>query len=157
MNSAVQLIDVYPYRYSGSELQFLLLKRSKGRIYEGQWRMVGGKVQAGEKRSQAAFRELVEEVDVTPVVFWAVPAVNHFYDLQTDSFMMVAAFAAELPAFCAVKLNHEHEDYCWVNETDAGKMLIWPEQIKMTGYISDILKKKPLPETWIISNHDQQN
>lgn len=157
MNSMVQLIDVYPYRYSGNELQFLLLKRAKGRIYEGQWRMVGGKVEAGEQRSIAALRELGEEINVAPVVFWAVPAANHFYDVQTDSFRLVAVFAAELPAECTIHLNHEHDDYCWVNVTDAGKKLIWPEQNKMTGYISDILKKKPIPEAWIVSNHDQQS
>jgi dihydroneopterin triphosphate diphosphatase len=156
MHNPIQLVDVYPYRYFGEELQFLLLKRAPGRIYEGQWRMVGGKAAAGEHRVNTALRELHEELGTEPLRFWAVPAVNHFYDAETDEFRLVAAFAAELPENCIITLNHEHIEFRWVSEGDAGKMLIWPEQIKMIGYISAILKKNDIPDVWIISNHDQQ-
>lgn len=156
MHSQIQLVDVYPYRYFGEELQFLLLKRATGRIYEGQWRMVAGKVAGGERRSNAALRELREELGTEPVRFWAVPAVNHFYDAESDEFRLVAAFAAELPENCTITLNHEHVDFQWVSEKEAGKMVIWPEQIKMIGYISAILKMNEIPDVWIISNHDQQ-
>jgi dihydroneopterin triphosphate diphosphatase len=156
MHSLIQLVDVYPYRYFEEELQFLLLKRAPGRIYEGQWRMVGGKAGSGERRGNAALRELREELGTEPHRFWAVPAVNHFYDAEADEFRLVAAFAAELPEICTITLNHEHVDYRWVNEGDAGKMVIWPEQIKMIGYISAILKKNEIPDVWIIGNQDQQ-
>jgi dihydroneopterin triphosphate diphosphatase len=156
MNSRVRLIDVYAYRYSNEALQFLLLKRAPGRIYEGQWRMVGGKAKQGERRSSTALRELHEELGADPVRVWAVPAANHFYDVKADEFRLVAAFAAEMPVGCDIILNHEHEDFRWVNADQAGKMLVWPEQIKMLGYISAILKKNEIPDEWIISKHDQQ-
>ena len=33
----VRVIDLYIYRYENSEIKFLLLKRSKDRIYENLW------------------------------------------------------------------------------------------------------------------------
>jgi dihydroneopterin triphosphate diphosphatase len=156
MQSPIQLVDVYPYRYFEEQLQFLLLKRAPGRIYEGQWRMVGGKVGSGERRDKAALRELREELGAEPARFWAVPAVNHFYDAQSDEFRLVAAFAAELSERCTIALNHEHDDFRWVSEEDAEKMVIWPEQIKMIGYISAILEKNEIPDVWIVRNQDQQ-
>ena len=43
-----RLIDVYVYRMNSGFPEFLLLLRSKNKIYANQWRMVGGKVKENE-------------------------------------------------------------------------------------------------------------
>ena len=47
-NLIVRVIDLYIYRYENSEIKFLLLKRSKDRIYENLWQGVTGKIEDNE-------------------------------------------------------------------------------------------------------------
>ena len=75
-----RLIDVYVYRLNSGEPEFLLLLRSKKKIYANQWRMVGGKVKDGEDYWMGAQREVKEELGVTPDAFWVIPSVNTFYE-----------------------------------------------------------------------------
>jgi dihydroneopterin triphosphate diphosphatase len=91
-----KLIDLYPYRVTDDQPEFLLLKRSKGRIYQGQWRMIGGKVEEGEAYWQAALRELDEETGLVPLKFWTLPSINQFYEAKTDQILSIPAFAAEI-------------------------------------------------------------
>jgi dihydroneopterin triphosphate diphosphatase len=149
-----KLIDVYPYRLNRERdgvPEFLLLHRAPGMVYEGQWRMVGGKVEASESRAGAAIRELREELGTDALLVWAIPSVNHFYDHRRDEFHLVAAFAAELPAECPLRLNHEHDDARWMRVEEAAALLIWPEQIKMITYISTLLAKGDVPGEWIVA------
>src|SRR5690625_6416522 len=47
----LKLIDLYVYHLTESgRISILLLKRSGSKIYSGQWRMIGGKAEAGEPR-----------------------------------------------------------------------------------------------------------
>jgi len=70
----IRVVDVYPYRLvDESKPEFLLLRRSCGRIYAGEWRVIGGKIEAGESSWKAALRELSEETGLAPVRFWSIP------------------------------------------------------------------------------------
>ena len=51
-----KLIDAYIYREVSNEIEFLILQRAENRIYSGQWRMVGGKVNQNEEYAHAALR-----------------------------------------------------------------------------------------------------
>ena len=79
-----KLIDVYVYRIVEGEPQFLLFLRSAKKIYARQWRMIGGKVEQGEKYWEAALRELKEETGLIPSRFWTIPSINSFYEAKTD-------------------------------------------------------------------------
>ena len=57
----VRVIDAYIYHYNEDKLRFLILKRSKKKIYEYLWQGVAGKIEKGENASQTAIRELKEE------------------------------------------------------------------------------------------------
>src|SRR5690554_6174275 len=109
-----KLVDVYAYRNTLHGVQLLILRRSANTIYEGQWRMIGGKVHTNEHRVDAALRELNEETGLYPNKLWTLPSVNHFYEAHTDTLHIIPAFAAELPADGKPKLNHEHNAYEWV-------------------------------------------
>ncbi|HCI70754.1 MAG TPA: NUDIX domain-containing protein, partial [Balneola sp.] len=91
-----KLIDVYPYRVDGKNVEFLILKRSSKKIYAHQWRMVGGKVQENEQYWKAALRELKEEISISPIKFWTVPSLNNFYEHSSDSIHHIPAFAAQM-------------------------------------------------------------
>lgn len=47
--------------------RLLISKRQKGKHLEGYWELPGGKLEAGESRQQALYRELKEEIDIVPL------------------------------------------------------------------------------------------
>lgn len=146
-----KLIDVYPYRLRGRNIEFLILKRSSKKIYAHQWRMVGGKVEEGEKYWEAALRELSEELSETPTQFWTVPSVNSFYEHNTDSILQIPAFAAELEwKDEQVKLDDEHSAFLWVKVSRIDEYIHWPEQKRLMRLIENILTNQQILPEWII-------
>jgi len=74
--SVVRVVDVYPYRESAVNPEFLLLRRAPGTEYAGQWRMVGGKIESGEAAWETAHREVTEETGHAPDRLWTLPSVT---------------------------------------------------------------------------------
>ena len=127
--ATVRVVDVYPYRWREGALEFLVLRRAEGHAYAGTWRMVGGKIDAGETAWQAALREMAEETSLAVQRFWAIPSVNAFYEWQRDVVALVPAFAAE--ASGAVVLDGEHDRAEWLPPEEAAERLAWPEQRRL--------------------------
>lgn len=147
-----KLIDVYPYRMQDGQPHFLIFKRSSEKIYAGQWRMVGGKVEEGEQSWEAALRELKEETGLKPVKFWAIPSINQFYEAKTDAILSIPAFAAELDNDSDIQLDEEHSEFKWVSIDGIQPYISWPEQRRLMQLTYDILTDQfldILPE-WII-------
>ncbi len=144
MSVSHRVIDVYPYRRVVSGIEFLLLRRARDRVYAGQWRMVGGKVEEGEAAWQAALRELREETGQHPVQAWAVPSVNAFYEWQHDRLRLIPVFAAELAADPV--LDDEHDDFCWLSAAEAVEKLLWPEQQRLVALVASMLDAEIPPE-----------
>ncbi|MEO1022858.1 MAG: NUDIX domain-containing protein [Bacteroidota bacterium] len=148
-----KLIDLYSYRLIGdSGPEFLLLKRSKKKIYASQWRMIGGKVKQDETYWQAALRELNEETGLEPVTFWTVPSINQFYEAESDTIHHIPAFAAELANDAVPTLDDEHSDWMWVSVTDISTYIHWPEQQRLFRLIHHILtdQNQQLLPQWLI-------
>jgi len=148
--SKKKLIDLYPYRFSGNTPEFLLCKRSSTKIYSGQWRMIGGKVEPGETYWQAALRELREETALSPEKFWTVPSINQFYEAKRDQILSIPVFAAEINSSAALVLNDEHSAYDWFNAKEAVSQIIWPEQQRLINTINQIITSTEIPEEWIV-------
>ena len=147
-----KVIDVYPYCINADGLlRFLLLHRSSHKQYARQWRMVGGKVKEHEAYWQAGYRELTEEVGITPSLFWTVPSLNQFYEPESDQIMHIPAFAAELAAEAEIQLNEEHTGYEWVSLDTAKKRILWPEQLRLMNLISGIILERNILPDWIIN------
>ena len=145
-----RLIDLYPYRLSKKGPQFLLLKRAEGKIYQGQWRMVGGKADPGETYWQAALRELKEETGLQPKRFWTIPSVNTFYEYKTDAIHHIPAFAAELASVSEPVLDDEHTTFGWFDAESAAELLRWPEQKRLIELTEFILIHDQIIEEWLI-------
>ncbi len=145
-----KLIDLYAYQKRERSVSFLLLRRSKDKIYSHQWRMIGGKVKKNELRWQTALRELKEETGLNPQLFWSVPTLNHFYEYQTDQIHLIPAFAAEIISESQVTLNSEHSDFKWVNSKETDQYIIWPEQKRIIACISNIVTQDQILPDWII-------
>jgi dihydroneopterin triphosphate diphosphatase len=143
----VRVVDVYPYRRGTAGPEFLVLRRAPGRLYAGQWRMVGGKIAPGETAWQAALRELREETGLEPHVLWALPSVNAFYEWQSDRLNLAPAFAAELGA--DPSLDAEHDDFAWLAPEEAAARLAWPEQQRLL-YLAARLLTTGVPAELVI-------
>lgn len=148
----IRLIDLYPYRLKGNRVEFLLLRRSAGKIYEGSWRMVGGKVGEEETGWQAALRELHEETGLVPECFWCVPTINHFYEAGRDQVHMIPVFAAEIRPGSDPLLDDEHDDYRWLEADETVELLQWPEQRRIVRLISNLIEKGEVIQEWIIED-----
>ncbi len=148
-----KLIDLYPYRIIDTKPRFLLFKRSEGYIYEGQWRMIGGKVEEGEAYWQAALRELKEETGLTPQKFWTLPGINQFYEPKTDQILAIPAFAAEIEPGHEPILDEEHQKAEWFGIEDAIKIIHWPEQQRLMKLLNNLLISNQILDDWHVSIH----
>lgn len=136
----IRVIDAYIYRFSPVKgTEFLLLRRSPGVIYAGQWRMVGGKIKADETAWQAAIREVREETGRLPHWLWTIPSVNCFYEWQHDRVNLVPAFAVEIEEDPIV--NNEHDAFIWCSLEDALTYVSWPEHQRLLQLIDAQLKQ----------------
>lgn len=149
--SKKKLIDLYPYRFLENTPEFLLFKRSSKKIYSGQWRMIGGKVDPEESYWQAALRELHEETALTALLFWTVPSINQFYEAKSDQILSIPVFAAEINSSDVPVLNDEHSTFGWFDLKEALKRIIWPEQKRLITTINQIITSTEIPEEWIVS------
>ncbi|MEL7834618.1 NUDIX domain-containing protein [Fodinibius sp. Rm-B-1B1-1] len=147
-----RLIDVYPYSYVSNEVKFLILKRTHNVIYGGQWRMVGGKVQQDETAFEAGVRELCEETNLKPTLFWVLPSINQFYDMKSDAVKQIPAFGAEVDKNANIVLNHEHEDWKWISQDKIDTYIQWPEQKRLMNLLADIVTSNQILEEWIIAS-----
>lgn len=149
--SKKRLIDLYAYRIVDSQPEFLLFKRAKGKIYQGQWRMVGGKVEPGETSWQGALRELKEETGLVPVKFWTIPSVNTFYEHKSDAVHHIPAFAAEIKSSQKPDLDDEHTEYEWLPLEQAVSRISWPEQKRLLKLTESIITENEILNDWIVS------
>lgn len=152
MSSPVHLIDLYAYSLIRNDPHFLILKRSEGKIYSGQWRMVGGKTKKNEKRWEAALRELYEETGLQPVKFWSVPTLNHFYEPSGDDIHLIPAFAAEIEPDQNIRLDDEHVEFKWVSSDEAERFIFWPEQKRIIALIDKLLRQDQILTDWMITS-----
>ncbi len=123
-----RIVDVYPFRRTGSGPEFLLLHRAPGRVLGDTWQAVHGKIEPGETAVQAALRELREETSLAPLAFWQIDAINAFYVARSDEIMLCPCFAAEVGSSSAVVLSDEHVAHRWLPAAEAVAALMWPGQ-----------------------------
>jgi dihydroneopterin triphosphate diphosphatase len=108
--------------------EYLLLKRSSHKIYAETWRMVGGKLEAGETAWQACLREVAEETQLPVSRLLCVPYVNRFYEWRHDRINDIPVFVAVTRAATDPILDDEHSEFEWLSLEAASARLHWPGQ-----------------------------
>ena len=123
----IRVVDCYLARATDSGFEFLLLLRAPGKIYAGDWRMVGGKIRPHEKAWEAALREVNEETGLSVEAFFTVPYVNRFYEWHHDRINDIPVFVG-LVQGSNPTLDAEHTDFAWLSVEGAVERLPWPGQ-----------------------------
>ena len=143
----VRVIDAYIYHYSKDKLSFLILKRSKTKIYEHLWQGVAGKIEKGETASQTAIRELKEETGFIPHKMFVADHISSFYEANFNRINLVPVFGIEVED-TDVTLSEEHCEYKWVEYHKAYHMLTWNGQKKGLKVVHEMLTSKDDRMKW---------
>ena len=143
----VRVIDAYVYSYENNKLSFLLLKRSKTKIYEFLWQGVAGKIEKGELAWQAALRELKEETGLTAHKMFVADYVSKFYEKHGDRINLVPVFGIEV-INKKISLSEEHCNFKWLSFKKAHDKLTWDGQKKGLKVVYNMLNSKDARIKW---------
>lgn len=141
-----RVVDCHVFFRASDGPLYLLMKRSPDVIYAGSWRMVGGKIEVGEKAVETAVRELYEETGLYPKRLWSVPYINSFYEASRDRVNIIPVFAVEV-ASQHVRLSAEHDAHAWVTYEVAIQRLPWPAQVEGVRIVHEyVVAGKPVAD-----------
>ena len=143
----VRVIDAYVYSYESNKLSFLLLKRSRKKIYEYLWQGVAGKIEKNELAWQAALRELEEETGLTAKRMFVADYVSKFYEKHGDRMNFVPVFGIEVKNK-KVSLSEEHCNFKWLSFKKAHAKLTWNGQKKGLKAVHSMLNSKDARMKW---------
>ena len=143
----VRVIDAYIYHYSKDKVSFLILKRSKTKIYEHLWQGVAGKIEKGETASQTAIRELKEETGLVPYRMFVADHVSTFYESNFDQVNLVPVFGIEVKSLDVI-LSEEHPQFKWTTFEKAYDILTWNGQKKGLKVGYEMLNSKDERIKW---------
>ena len=143
----VRVIDAYVYSYESNKLSFLLLKRSRKKIYEYLWQGVAGKIEKNELAWQAALRELKEETGLTAQRIFVADYVSKFYEKHGDRINLVPVFGIEVKNK-KVSLSKEHCNFKWLSFKKAHAKLTWNGQKKGLKAVHSMLNSKDARMKW---------
>ena len=128
--------------------RILLLRRSdKVRTYKGQWGGVAGYVEPGEHPRQTAYKELREEVGLTPdlvaLIFQEDPI--SFTDVyQGERYdWTIHPFLFELLKHQEMKIDWEHTEYRWVHPDELTRYQTVPH---FTKTVQSMMRKMRMGE-----------
>ena len=127
IDSIIRMIDCHIVHKEGSDLKYLLLKRSPNKIYPNIWQCVTGKIEDGEKAYQTAIREVKEETNLNPDRLWVIEHVNLFFESNKNRMNFIPVFGMEVNNM-NIDLSNEHIDYMWCDFKLAIEKLLWNQQ-----------------------------
>ena len=144
------LVDGWVYRVRPSGTEILLLRRAPGRILAGLWQCVSGSLEAGERVTHGALREVREETgfDADAIeAFFDLDLVNAFHEPSYDAIVSAAVFAIRVRPDAEPRLSVEHDAMRWLPIDAAHREVIWPGYRTAIERIRDDLAD-PARATW---------
>jgi 8-oxo-dGTP diphosphatase len=124
----VALVDVYVLRGAGPALECLVLRRAAGGRCPGSWEAVHGHIEADERPSEAAVRELHEETGLAPLRLYNLSRMESFYLHRSDEVALVPGDAAFVSSDAVVRLGPEHDRLEWLPPEAARRRFAWPRE-----------------------------
>lgn len=107
------------------EDEYLLLKRSEQKDFAaGMWECVTGRVDQGESFSDAAKREVFEELNVG-VELLQILGTTHFYrgPKRPDYELVGVVYLGAIEPNSQLSISAEHSEYRWVSSQEARELL----------------------------------
>lgn len=143
------LVDAYVFRRAGGSIELLQLRRVD-RPPETAWQPIMGHVEAGESGVETLWRELREEVGLSPddaafVGAWALQGIHPYFLASRDAIMLSPRFAVEVRSGWAPTLNHEHNAWRWTPLAEAERAFGWPGQHGAIAELAAITRRNAPP------------
>ena len=127
MQVSPAIVVIYVARpLAGGGHEVLQLLRRESSYMGGTWQFPGGRIEPGERATDAAPRELFEETGLTPRVFSHLSYVPTFFLPKHDLIGMGAAFCAIVDADDEPRLNEEHTGFRWITRGEVRRKVLWP-------------------------------
>lgn len=124
--------------------ELLQMRRAEGKFLGGAWGTIHGTIEGSEKAWEAALRELREEAGLTPVAFYQLDTINHFYLAADDTVWHVPAFCAIVAREAEVVLNEEHDAVRWLSRDRFDLDFLWPgERQQVAELVREIFDNGP--------------
>ena len=112
----------------------LLLRRASG-AFAGAWTFVMGGVEDGERATDAARRELLEETGLAATALFTAGELDAFYDPVRDRIVHVPFFVAHVGAGDVVLEADVHDEHRWVTFAQAAELLEFASQRRVLDEI----------------------
>jgi len=127
-DSRPDAVAVLVLRGAGDDTRVLLLRRARG-AFAGAWTFVMGGVEEGERATEAARRELLEETGLSAARFYTAGELDAFYDPVRDRIVHVPFFVARVGAEPAIVLEDDvHDEHRWTSFAQAEVLLTFSAQ-----------------------------
>jgi dATP pyrophosphohydrolase len=138
-------VGVVVLRGAGDEARILVIRRGRG-VFAGAWTIVMGLIEPGERATETARREVLEETGLAVTVLYTAGALDAFYDPVKDRVVVVPFFVARVAAG-DVRTDEAHDAHRWVPLGEAAPLLTFASQRRLLDEVRDAFVERE-PEPW---------
>jgi dihydroneopterin triphosphate diphosphatase len=138
-------VGVVVLRGTGDVTRILLIRRGRG-AFAGAWTIVMGGIEPGERATETARREVLEETGLAVAALYTAGALDTFYDPVKDSIVVVPFFVARV-ADGDVRTDAAHDAHRWVHFDEALPLLTFSAQRRLLEEVRVAFVERE-PEAW---------
>jgi dihydroneopterin triphosphate diphosphatase len=138
-------VGVVVLRGAGDDARLLVIRRARG-AFAGAWTIVMGGIEPGERATETARREVLEETGLAVTTLYTAGALDTFYDPVKDRVVVVPFFVARV-ADGDVRTDTAHDAHRWVAFDDARDLLTFAAQRRLLDDVRAAFVERE-PEPW---------
>jgi dATP pyrophosphohydrolase len=138
-------VGVVVLRGDGESARMLVIRRGRG-VFAGAWTIVMGVVEPGERATETARREVLEETGLAVTTLYTAGVLDAFYDPVKDRIVNVPFFVARVEDG-EVCIDEAHDEHRWVTLDDAAPLLTFSAQRRLLDEVRAAFLQGE-PEGW---------